>query len=564
MGRGEGQGAETGAGGGGVVPGWLWGSGLGLIALVTLARLAYLAWACPYTLIEDEAHYWEWSRRLELSYYSKGPGIAWVIRAATEAFGTSEWAVRLPAVVFGAFGAWCVAGLARDVCRGGGCGGTPVGLYAAAIYICMPAFWVLGVLITIDGPYVACWGAACWAGWRAMTRGSLWAWAGLGLAIGAAFAFKYTVLLLVPGLVAGWFVLRAERETGEGETGVRRGGGRAAAGVVLAAVLALVGLAPVVAWNASHDWITVRHLLDHLGVSGAEGVERPSAPWSPWWLPELLAIQVAMAGPALLLAGASLAALRRARAERPELWRGALFLAWCGAPVLIFYMCVALVAEPEGNWPIAAWVTAAPLGAVGLAHARARHRERVRAWREAGRPGVRPHTVRVMAWRWTVGVGLIVALGFARADWLARLPGVGPLVPRGRLMYADVRGADAARILAALEAETGLEPVVMAQHYGRASQMAYYVPGRPTVYCAGAYMDGPRKQYDLWSETDLANPSTHAALAGRPALLVGGRLEQWEPAFARVEEAGQLEGEHKKGRMIYLGYGYRGFPESRP
>ncbi|QKK06856.1 MAG: hypothetical protein HND58_00875 [Planctomycetota bacterium] len=75
-------------------------------------------------------------------------------------------------------------------------------------------------------------------------------------------------------------------------------------------------------------------------------------------------------------------------------------------------------------------------------------------------------------------------------------------------------------------------------------------------------MEGPRKQYDLWPETNLANPDLHADLLGRPALLVGGRFEQWTPAFDRVEEAGQLDGEHKKGRLIYLGYGYRGFPTS--
>ena len=164
----------------------LWASGLALILLITLARLAYLAWFCPYTLIEDEAHYWEWSRRLELSYYSKGPGVAWAIRAATELFGTSAWAVRVPAVVSGAIGAWCVAGLARDACSTHP-GGTRAGLYAAAIYLCMPAFWVLGIIITIDGPYLACWAAACWAAWRVLTTNSPRAWAALGLAIAIGF-----------------------------------------------------------------------------------------------------------------------------------------------------------------------------------------------------------------------------------------------------------------------------------------------------------------------------------------------------------------------------------------
>ena len=50
-----------------------------LVVLVAAARLVYLKWLCPYNLVEDEAFYWEWSRRLEWSYYSKGPGVAWSI-----------------------------------------------------------------------------------------------------------------------------------------------------------------------------------------------------------------------------------------------------------------------------------------------------------------------------------------------------------------------------------------------------------------------------------------------------------------------------------------------------
>jgi len=550
----------------------LWASGLALILLVTLARLAYLAWFCPYTLIEDEAHYWEWSRRLELSYYSKGPGVAWVIRAATELFGTSAWAVRVPAVVSGAIGAWCVAGLARDACANQP-GGARAGLYAAAIYLCMPAFWVLGIIITIDGPYLACWAAACWASWRVLTTGSPRAWAALGLAIAIGFTFKYTILLLLPGLALA--ALLAKRDTTRAlsvsagpssspppSVSAGPSSHRALTGPLLALALASLGLIPVILWNAQHEWITVQHLLGHLGVKGGDIAPTPGESWSPKWTLELLATQIALAGPAMLLAIYSFVCARRERNEHPDLWRAARFLACCGAPVLGFYILVSFLAEPEGNWPIAAWVSAAPLGAIGVVRVFPEFRRRVAAWRDAGSPGMRPHMHRVMMWRWTVGVGVIVALGFARADWLAKAPVIGPLVPKGRLMFGDTRAADTARILDELRAQTGLEPVVMAQHYGRTSQLAYYLPGRPTVYCAGAYMEGPRKQYDLWPETNLANPDLHAELLGRPALLVGGRFEQWTPAFDRVEDAGQLDGEHKKGRLIYLGYGYRGFPQA--
>src|SRR5436189_4038759 len=42
----------------------------------------------------DEAHYWMWSERLAPAYFSKGPGVAFVIHAGTALFGANEFGVR--------------------------------------------------------------------------------------------------------------------------------------------------------------------------------------------------------------------------------------------------------------------------------------------------------------------------------------------------------------------------------------------------------------------------------------------------------------------------------------
>src|SRR6266581_2815847 len=86
---------------------WLWP--LLIVAFVFSSvglRIAYLAYDCPLDLAPDEAHYWDWSRHLDWSYYSKGPLVALLIRGSCELFG--PWsesvcgspmiAVRLPAV----------------------------------------------------------------------------------------------------------------------------------------------------------------------------------------------------------------------------------------------------------------------------------------------------------------------------------------------------------------------------------------------------------------------------------------------------------------------------------
>ncbi|MBY0261096.1 MAG: glycosyltransferase family 39 protein, partial [Phycisphaerales bacterium] len=84
---------------------------LGVLAL----RLVYLRFFCPYDLVEDEAQYWLWSQHPGWSYYSKGPGVAWVIWLATRVLGDAEWAVRASSAVLGAVATLCAAGLTRDV-----------------------------------------------------------------------------------------------------------------------------------------------------------------------------------------------------------------------------------------------------------------------------------------------------------------------------------------------------------------------------------------------------------------------------------------------------------------
>src|SRR6266436_4065318 len=89
---------------------WCWRIAALLLVLTSAGlHLGYLAYQCPLNLAPDEAHYWDWSRHLDWSYYSKGPLVAYLIRAGCMLAGTwsrhltatDMLAVRLPAVVCG-------------------------------------------------------------------------------------------------------------------------------------------------------------------------------------------------------------------------------------------------------------------------------------------------------------------------------------------------------------------------------------------------------------------------------------------------------------------------------
>src|SRR5215211_8099456 len=73
-----------------------------LVVAGFLGHLRYLRVDCPIDLSGDEAQYWDWSRQLDWSYYSKGPLVAYIIRASCWVFGQDTMpAVRFPAVAFG-------------------------------------------------------------------------------------------------------------------------------------------------------------------------------------------------------------------------------------------------------------------------------------------------------------------------------------------------------------------------------------------------------------------------------------------------------------------------------
>lgn len=553
-----------------------------LLGAVFLARVVYLAFFSPYDLTEDEAFYWEWSRHPDWSYTTKGPGIAWAIWLSVRIFGESVFGVRMVAVTAGLVAGLAVLGLARDVTRGAPESMARRALWVTASLAClMPSLQVMGLLSTIDGPYIACWAVAAWAGFRALALGSKGAWVMLGAALGVGVLFKYTILLLIPGVLLFAWRWRT-RPRGEGGVSVRAGPGWrrwACAG----AALAMLGLAPIMVWNARHDWATVRHLLGHLGItasrvtatgeavdSGEVAVTDDTAQrgwtYTPRHTLELIGTQTAAVGPAIGLMAWGWWSVWRAgrRARRSAATPGfalhedamaASYLLHVAAPILLFHLAISCVSSVEGNWPVAGYLTLLPL-AGALVAARAR-----RGAGTPGRPGVRPAFA---LWHASIIVGVVSGVGMLRLDWVR--DGLGRVAPEAAERATFFRRVLGARELAAhvdelrrdLEARTGRTPFILAEHYGRASQLAFELPDRPIVFVAQSRLGGRAVQQDYWPQYSLDRPD----LLGRDAVIVGdvSPAPVWERAFERVEPLGRLRGETRPGREGFIGYGYRGLP----
>ena len=163
---------------------------LGLLLVVRLVALRYNA----TDLFFDEAQYWSWSLEPAFGYYSKPPLIAWVIRAATEVCGTSEFCIRAPSPILHTLTALAIFALGQRLY------GSATGIWSAIVYATLPGVSASAGIISTDVPLLFCWAAALLGlvglietrGWLpALVLG-----AALGLGLNAKYAMAYFVVCL--------------------------------------------------------------------------------------------------------------------------------------------------------------------------------------------------------------------------------------------------------------------------------------------------------------------------------------------------------------------------------
>src|SRR3954451_6676809 len=173
------------------------------VAALAAIRLSLLA---ATDLSFDEAHYWMWSERLAPAYFSKGPGIAFAIRASTAVFGANEFGVRFFSPLLAAATSLLVFYFARRLF------GATAGLWVVVALNATPIFGIGATVMTIDALSIFFWIAAMFTFWLSLEKNPSfsWYWPVTGLLIGLGFLCKYTnafemisvllVLVLVPRL----------------------------------------------------------------------------------------------------------------------------------------------------------------------------------------------------------------------------------------------------------------------------------------------------------------------------------------------------------------------------
>jgi hypothetical protein len=279
----------------------------------------------------DEAHYWMWSEQLAPAYFSKGPGVAFVIRASTALFGANEFGVRFFAPILGAATSLLLFYFARRVYS------EETAVWTVLITNATPIFNVGNLVLTIDPLSVFFWTAAMFTFWLAIERApeSSWYWPATGLLIGLGFLCKYTnALELISIVLVLALAPRLRREF------------RQRGFWLLLACFAVCTVPPIV-WNAQHEWATLSHLRSRGDLDQAPGFH-PA---------ELLGFLIQHFGTfsPLLFLGIAWAALANWRRVNQQF--RVLFLMWFGIPVFAFYFLLSINSAAAPNWDALAFIS---------------------------------------------------------------------------------------------------------------------------------------------------------------------------------------------------------------
>ncbi len=490
-----------------------------VLLLGFFGHLRYLTHNCPLDLSGDEAHYWDWSRQLDLSYYSKGPLVAYIIRASCAVFGDTMWAIRLPALILA-----CATGVVTYLLTRKLFDSERIALGAVLLNALVPMFIAGSVLMTIDPPFFFCWALATYLLARIMfdgrqsqtVRQARVVWVGIGVAVGIGFLAKYAMFLWLPIMLIALWADRPSRRL------LRTPGPWAAVGV------AFLFTSPVIVWNARNGWVSLRHVAKQTGTDAADR-------FAPLNLPEFIGGQLGVLGPtiAVLMAAAVVYAWSQARRDRHDpRSRKMTFLVAIGLPFLTLTALTSLRAKVQPNWPAPAYFTLLILTAYFLA-TRLTSIDRWKPWR---------------GWFYASAViGLVATpilhnsdLLYPVARWFQNVRHVkgdleaGKFDPTARLKEWRTLG-DA---VTSVRDELGPGTFVMAEDYQAAGELAFYVEGQPKTYYAGSYFTGKKRrrhsQYDLWPDRSL-DVARNPALARKNAVYVGFPNDDLLAAFDRVE-----------------------------
>ncbi|MBF0464018.1 MAG: glycosyltransferase family 39 protein [Nitrospirae bacterium] len=505
---------------------------------ISIFRIYYILDG-PLDLSADEALYWDCSRHPELSYYSKGPFVMYVMYVFTHLFGVNVLAIRLPAVIFTALSSVFIFKLIRliygqdienDSTKKIYEKNDFVALSSALIFQFIPLFATYGVVFTIDSPFVFFWIVSMYLLYKGAVKGK-GGWVLLGMCVGLGLSAKY---------IMGFFYICSFLFlifTGRKEM-------LKTLKPYISLLVSLIFFSPVIIWNYQHDWVTLKHTAGHAHLADGFTI-------SPMKLLEFIGSQLGVVTPVIFVL-MCIALIKLYRRNKDTESR---FLFWFSAPVFIFFLIKSIQGKVQANWSMTAYVTAL------IAFCR------YYLYKSEGLPWMMTfkHTRRFVK---SAVIVAVIITAISHYPQILRLP--ADLDPASRLRGWKVLGHAVDKTLTELK-RTGDEVLIFSDKYQVTSELAFYVSGNPNVYCAA--LGRRMSEYDMWPDI---NESTKRLRAHKPdvkinALYVTDTADAVNPivsqAFDRCEQTvfnATERGQTLRTYSIFKCYNFKGINEMRP
>jgi 4-amino-4-deoxy-L-arabinose transferase-like glycosyltransferase len=514
------------------------------IGALTLIRLLMLG---STDLEFDEAHYWMWSERLAPGYFSKGPGIAFAIRASTAIFGPTEFGVRFWSPILAAATSLLLFYFGRRLFN------ENVGFWTVIAFNVTPIFNVGAFVMTTDALSIFFWMASMVAFWLVVERSPKFSlyWPLTGLLIGLGFLSRWTNgFEIVCVLLVLLFAPRLRQE-------FKR------PGLYLLLGCFVICTIPPIVWNAQHAWVTLSHLKTRGGL--AEKIAfNPLEPLKFFGEHFLFYSPLLFAA---LVWGVIGSSWRRVNQQFKVL-----FLFWFGLPVFAFYFLLSINHVPTPNWDAVSFLSFGLLSAHYWCE-RIEASSALKRWATAG-----------------VLLGLIISLLALDTDILRSLGfHFRRSDPSDRWRGWKSMTTEIEQVRNDLESKLGEKLFLIADERHRASELAFYLkdkriegPGHPPVYIIESqdlvnqfsfwprydqFVEAPAKPNQSPEETFTEEKGVNP-FVGRSALLIRNMAKKpphnIRAAFASTELIGTIElnrfGEHVRYWQVFLCRHYRTLP----
>lgn len=279
-----------------------------------ISLLVKLVLSALIPLSADEAYYWVWSHKLQLSYFDHPPMVAWLFYLGhfLEPFMNT---VRWPAVLLG----HCSLGVGYLILKDS----FPHDKIRWWMYLVLfsPLLGFGSMIVTPDLPVVFFWILSLYLLMQVLEKKNLVSYAALGASLGLGFCAKYHIVLFVPCLIL-YFVFENKWNLIRWKW------------VPVTILTGLIFCLPVLMWNFQNDFASFTFQLKH-------GLAKESYEFG--WTSSYVLGQVLIIFPLILWAAI--------KAKPPLKLRFIIYFAWFP---LLFFFFTSFRALVEANWPIIA------------------------------------------------------------------------------------------------------------------------------------------------------------------------------------------------------------------